>query len=93
MKQIFTLLVTCLLLGCSELELVEPVLPDWQQLSMETITTDLPIINIEVAPDAFERMYENFTEDIFVPARFSVYAPAPEGHELLLSETGVQLEY
>ena len=55
---------------------------------LHEIATNLPIVNIEVDHNEFDRMLENFEEEIEIAGRFDLY----RNHELLINQQQIELE-
>mgnify|MGYP000226974780 CR=1 FL=1 len=61
--------------GCTKVQVSEQ-LPDTRSLSPLNINTDLPVVNIDLPQDSFNRMYENYLTDIRYKAFFTYYPKA-----------------
>ena len=61
---------------------------DYKTITVESVNTDLKIVNIVVDQDAFDNMYSNYTENIEIEAYFNLY----KNNELLIENEEIELE-
>ena len=61
---------------------------DYKTLTPSNIDTDLKIVNIVVNQDEYDNMYENYTEEIEIIAKFNLY----RNKEVLVENKLIELE-
>ena len=61
---------------------------DFNKVTVETIKTDLKVINIVVDQSEFDNMYENYKEDIEIVAFFNLY----KNNELIIDSEEIELQ-
>lgn len=90
MKNLHYILLLLLLGSCSTFDenLNEPYYSLNLEMPLKEITTNLPIINIDVPQNELEEMLENFEEDIEIDGHFSLY----RNNELLIDKEKIELE-
>lgn len=83
------IIILSILLSCTTYnEELKMNLQDYKSLTVETLNTDLKVINIVVNQDAYDNMYENYNEDIEIEAFFNLY----KNKELLIENEEIELE-
>lgn len=89
MKGFFPVLLFLFLGSCTELTLDNEEPLDVSALTPSTIDTDLEVVNIQTDQVAFDYMYENYNETLFVDGRLTWYT---NQGGLRVDQVPVQLE-
>ncbi|MEQ9262363.1 MAG: CotH kinase family protein [Owenweeksia sp.] len=74
-KLLLNMIPVFLVLSCTKVKVSEN-LPDVSGFTVSSIPTNLPVINISLPEDSFDRLYTNYLDDIRLKAGFSYYHKA-----------------